>query len=156
MPHSLFFCKVCNLTKNVLFLYSTKIELFMPNIGVVSGMMEIKGQQIKIKLDVIRFLDNGVVVFYCPAVDVYGYGNNEKEARESLYVCMEEFFTYALENNTLHSELTRLGWRLDKKQQQVIPPVFSSLLRKNKTLNRIMDTRKFAKSNRTFIIPAIA
>ncbi|WP_300744497.1 hypothetical protein [uncultured Rikenella sp.] len=127
----------------------------MANSDVFAGTMNVQGRKIKVKLSVIKFEDGGCTVLYCPAVEVYGYGKTDAEARSSLSVCMEEFFTYTLQNNTLAEELDRLGWK-QNEEREIVPPSFSSLLRKSKILNGILNTRNFSKTDRNFDIPAFA
>lgn len=122
--------------------------------GTLSGSINIQGNRIQLDLPVILFEDGGCKVVYCPAVNVYGYGETEHAAQQSLEISLEEFFSYTLHKKTLSSELEKLGWKIKKKK--FTPPAFASLLDKNKTLHNILNTREFTKVERSFNIPAIA
>ena len=121
----------------------------------ISGVVHTHGKEIKLNLFVILFEDNGAKIAYCPAVNVYGYGMHEQEARESFEICLTEFIEYAVKKKTLIKELESLGWTI-KKQKRFTAPPFSSLLEKNKTLKKIMDTKDFKKISAPISIPAFA
>ncbi len=44
-------------------------------------------------LDLINFIENDTQIVYCP-LEVYGYGNDEKEAQKSFKIALAEFFKY--------------------------------------------------------------
>ena len=123
--------------------------------STISGSMQIGNKKVTVKLALLLFEDGGVNIAYCPAVNVYGYGNTSTEASKSFEVCLEEFFTYTLHKKTLVKELENLGWRI-KKEHKFYPPEFSSLLDKNKTLHKILNTRNFTKIDQDFTIPAFS
>ena len=52
--------------------------------------------QVRVRLSYILFEDGGQTVVYCPALDVYGYGADEREAKESFKVCMSEYLEASL------------------------------------------------------------
>ena len=66
-----------------------------------------------------------------------------------------EFFDYAIKKKTLVAELESLGWTI-KKEKKFTAPAFSSLLEKNKTLKKIMDTKDFKKINAPISLPSFA
>lgn len=121
----------------------------------VSGTVHTEGKFIKSNLFVIMFDDGNVKVAYCPALNVYGYGKQEQDARESFEICLTEFFDYSIKKKTLVAELESLGWTI-KKQKKFTAPAFSSLLEKNKVLKKIMDTKEFKKINTPISLPAFA
>lgn len=121
----------------------------------VRGTVRAEGKFIKLNLFVIMFDDGNAKVAYCPALNVYGYGQQEQEARESFETCLTEFFDYAIKKKTLVAELESLGWAI-KKQKKFTAPAFSSLLEKNKVLKKIMDTKEFKKINAPISLPAFA
>jgi hypothetical protein len=122
--------------------------------GVVSGKIKTNNKEIKVRLSYILFKDGGQTVVYCPALDVYGYGADEEEAKESFKICMGEFFKYTLNKKTFEDVLSQLGWQ--KKSKKYTPPLFSSLLSKNKTLSEILNTRPFKKVDTSVPMPAFA
>ena len=65
--------------------------------------------------------------FYAPALDLYGYGYTQEEAKKSFHIHLEEFIDYTIKNKTLHKELERLGWQL-KKNKQPEPPSLKEYL----------------------------
>lgn len=124
--------------------------------GTLSSQMNIAGKNIvKMRLPVVQFQDNGTEVIYCPALNVYGYGLTSAEAVDSLEISIEEFFTYTLRKKTLGAELEKLGWVI-RRSHKYRPPLFSSLIEKNKVLHKIMNTRPFYKTDHNFAIPAVS
>ena len=120
----------------------------------MAGTYKDAERTIVVDLSIISFEDGGARVCYCPALDVYGYGNDEQEAIDSLGISMEEFFRYSLAKKTLISEMEKLGWTI-KKQKRFTPPNLSHLLKQNKDFNKIFNTRDFHKINAGFAIPAV-
>lgn len=114
-------------------------------------MRETKAR-IKANLSVVLFKEDNIHIAYCPAVNVYGYGETDSEAKKSLEVCLSEFFKYTINKNTLTSELEALGWKI-KNQSKVRPPEFSTLLSKNSELKAIFDSKPFRKFDKGFAIP---
>lgn len=123
--------------------------------GTLSSEIKIKDRGIvKMRLSVIQFEDNGSFVVYCPALNIHGCGYTEDEAAESLSISIEQFFIYTIHKKTLQSELHKLGWTA-RRSNKYTPPSFSTMLEKNKTLHRIINTRPFLKQECSFNIPAI-
>lgn len=89
--------------------------------STISGSMQIGNKKVTVKLALLLFEDGGVNIAYCPAVNVYGYGNTSTEASKSFEVCLEEFFTYTLRKKTLVKELENLGWRIKKNINFTLP-----------------------------------
>lgn len=111
------------------------------------------GDRIATQLFVLLFIDDNSFVAYCPAINVYGYGVTEQEARDSFEVCLDEFFTYTLNKGTLFTELTLLGWRC-KNKQNLKPPTLVQLLSKNAEVANILNHKNFTKFDRSINIPA--
>lgn len=122
--------------------------------GMIAGKIQIDGKRLDVKLSLILFEDGGSMIVYCPAVNVYGYGQTQAEAERSFETCFEEFLSYTFRKKTFATELEKLGWTIHK-QRKFIPPTLSSLLDKNKTLHKIINTRNFTKLDRDFSLPAI-
>lgn len=112
-----------------------------------------KGELVKVSLDLISFMDEGVFIIYAPALDIYGYGYDENEARESFKVSLNEFLDYTLSKNTLHKELKKLGWEV-KSKKKFKSPAFDQLLSKNKELKEIVNNRSISKYQEDIAIPA--
>ena len=111
-----------------------------------SGKLEnIKGDELHVSLNLVQFNDDGVEVLYAPALEVYGYGNDFKEAQKSLDVCLREFINYTINKGTFESELERLGWKIkgSKSKRKYTTPTFSDLLINNNRLVDIVNTKDF-------------
>jgi hypothetical protein len=48
----------------------------------------------KVEVPVVFFEDDGIYYAHIPPLDITGYGKNEKEARHSLTVMVDEFINY--------------------------------------------------------------
>ncbi len=105
-----------------------------------------KGDELHVSLNLVQFNDDGVEVLYAPALEVYGYGNNFKEAQNSLDVCLKEFINYTINKGTFESELERLGWKIkgSKSKRKYTTPTFSDLLINNDRLVDIVNTKNFS------------
>ena len=109
------------------------------------GIMESKmGAYITVNISLIQFEDSGSQVIYAPALEVYGYGINTKEARGSFEECLLEFIDYTISKGTLNTELKRLGWKIKgkKSNRSYTIPDFSHLLRNNKRLIDLMNEKE--------------
>ena len=121
----------------------------------IKGVVMAQNKKIEINLFVVLFEDSGSHVAYCPALNIYGYGNSEIEAKDSFEVCLKEFFEYTINKKTLLAELKSLGWNV-KREKKFKAPNFSDLLASNKELRKIMDTKDFRKISEPFVIPAFS
>jgi hypothetical protein len=83
----------------------------------VEGSIGASNRTIEVSLSVILFKDNGSNVAFCPALNVYGYGETESEAKKSFEFSLSEFFRYTLNKKTLNSELEALGWKIKTRQE---------------------------------------
>ena len=125
--------------------------------GKAQGSISFEQHKIEVSLDLITFKEDDTVIVYCPPLEVYGYGLDENEARESFKVSLSEFFRYCLNKNTLRQELQRLGWQLKKsKYKPMIPPKITDLLTSNENLSRIYNNHDFMKTATSVSIPAVA
>lgn len=120
-----------------------------------STMIDKKKGIIRVQLPVILFKDGNIYVAYCPAVNVYGYGATEGEAKKSFEVSLSEFFRYTINKDTLASELEALGWKV-RHGSKYSPPEFSALLSKNADVQAIVNTKPFKKFDRGVNIPLSA
>jgi hypothetical protein len=121
----------------------------------VEGTIGASNRTIEVSLSVILFREEGSVIAFCPALNVYGYGETETEAKKSFEFSLSEFFRYTLNKKTLLSELEALGWKI-KRNSKFTPPQFSVLLSKNADLKAIFNTRSFKKFDKGVIIPLAA
>lgn len=108
---------------------------------------ELKGEwsddrhSVKVQLQVLLFIEDDVHYAYIPALDVLGYGQNEAEAKQSLNVCLAEFFRYTLDKNTFASELKRLGWQASNNKYEA--PVLTDQVASNEQLREILNHKQY-------------
>ncbi len=126
--------------------------------GRVTGKIKVADAgTVEVNLPVIIFKEDGSTISYCPALDLAGYGNTEKEASESMNVVMEEYFSYTIHKKTLDKDLKKLGWKVKKNMhKKMTPPSVSTSLETNENFKRIFDNNSFKKVDTTFQIPAVA
>lgn len=67
-------------------------------------------------LKLIIFLDNNHFVSYCPALQLSGYGENEKEAKAMMKVSLDDFWRnlFQLPEHVVYETLRNLGWSQDR------------------------------------------
>lgn len=101
-----------------------------------------KNGEYNIKVSVVQFQEDNVVVVYCPALDLSGYGYSDDEARQSFKTVLLEFIRYASNKGTLDDDLTAHGWRkLTTKGVSMVPPAMTDLLSSNENFNKIFNTQ---------------
>lgn len=109
----------------------------MPNAIVEKPPIESKD----VRLALFSYIDENVHVVYSPALNLYGYGNDEEEARQSFSVTLEEYLDYTRENGTLRRDLERLGWQIDVQSQSISAPPIEQVVRQNPDFNGILTNR---------------
>ena len=107
-----------------------------------ANYIKIDNKGIEIKLDVIFYSEDGIIIAYAPALDLSGYGQDDAEARNSFEVALHEYIKYTVENKTLDDDLKVHGWT--KEAGVIKAQDFSSLLANNKNLRDVVshDFRK--------------
>lgn len=113
-------------------------------------------KKITVNLSVILFNEEDTVIAFCPALDIYGYGLNQEEAKNSFDIALEEYFKYTINKNTLHADLTSRGWKIHgakAKKSRLDPPTMSELLLSNSDFGDIFNNHEFQKLNRAVEIP---
>jgi len=121
-----------------------KIEGQFPNQGV------------SVKLSLFTFIEDNVHVVYSPALDLYGYGNDEHEARHSFKVSLDEYVKYTTDKKTVEKDLKKYGWKIDKDHKTLNSPDVFSLLETNKSFRNIVNKKAFKKFDLDVQIPAFA
>ena len=101
--------------------------------GMVKAVFDRKQHKINIELNILSWEDDGVFFQYSPALDLVGYGSNEKEAGESFKAVLNEFVNYTDNKKTIYIELERLGWTVNKKKHRVTPPTSEQIFEDNET-----------------------
>lgn len=110
----------------------------------------------EVRLALLSYIEDNVYVIYSPALDLYGYGNDEGEARESFSVSLTEYINYTAAENTLSADLRRLGWGVNETSHTVTMPNWVELLQANPHLNDVVTNRPFKKFDHPARIPAFA
>ncbi len=98
-------------------------------------------------LSVVAFYKDETFMVYAPALDLYGYGKTESEARQSFRVVLEEFLRYTGNKNTLEEELKSLGWKVEKQGMlfTATAPDFKDLVMQNEELQEILELNDIRK-----------
>jgi hypothetical protein len=125
--------------------------------GTVSGTWSGGRNMVKCKLPIIIFEEGNCHIFYCPALDLSGYGNTESEASNSFNKVLSEYFRYTMNKGTLSEDLRRHGWTLRTSlKKRATPPSLGKLLETNEDFSRIFNNHDFRKIDKEIRIPAIA
>jgi len=69
--------------------------------GTLNGTWESRTNAIKYRLPVIIFKDQNNRIFYCPSLDISGYGATENDAYLSFQEVLKEYFRYTTNKGTL-------------------------------------------------------
>lgn len=124
--------------------------------GNLKGEKKFGNKSIKVNLQVLFFEEDNIYYAYMPSFDLTGYGNTEKEAKESLTVVLDEFLRYTLNKNTLFLEMQRLGWKIKSKKKPMYAPQMSDLINTNDQLKEIVNSKQYTTSNYQVNLPAFA
>lgn len=110
---------------------------------------------IGLNVAVFIFVDGGVTIAYCPALDLSGYGNTEAEARLSFSEVARQYIEYCVSKGTLLKDLEKHGWNVGK-HSHMNSPYTLSMLRKNKTLRDIVENKDYSKYSENITVPSMA
>lgn len=124
--------------------------------GIYKGNWQSGKHAINMSLPIILFEEEDTKIMYCPALEVYGYGDNQKEAEESFEISLSEYFGYTLNKKTFFEEMKRLGWQVKSKHKKITPPQMTDLLKNNENFNNIFNNYNFTKIDKNLSIPAFA
>lgn len=110
------------------------------------------------QLTLLYFIEEGLHYYYSPELDLYGYGQNENQARDSFTTSFAETISYMVNKNTLGAELKALGWTIKKNKNgfRFTPPLFSHMIEENEDVRNIVDTKVYTKYNHSVQLPAFA
>ncbi len=126
------------------------------NASVKNPIVE-PGQNISYDLALVLFEEDNVAFCFCPALDITGYGDSEKEARKSFDITLREYFDYTVKEKTLKKDLTRLGWHFSRGiKRKAVPPQFSELINKDEDFKRIIDTYPVKTIHKSIVFPVFA
>jgi len=125
---------------------------------LVSGNIDFdNGVKVSINLPVVVFEEDGTYFYFCPALDLNGYGKTEQLAFESLKTTLGIYFEYTLAKNTLREDLKKHGWKIPKsKVKPMIPPNLSQLLRDNIEFADIFNTKPIRTVSLPIEMPILA
>ena len=121
---------------------------------VLEGKFPAHGVQVKLSL--FTFIEDNVHVVYSPALDLYGYGNDEHEARHSFELSLGEYVKYTSNKKTIEQDLKKYGWKIDKRHKTLSSPDVSALLQTNESFREMVNNRPFKKYDLNVQIPAFA
>ena len=124
--------------------------------GKIKGEKKIGSKSVQVDLQVLLFEEDNIQYAYMPSFDLTGYGNTEKEAKDSLTVVLEEFLRYTLNKNTLFIEMQRLGWKIKSKKRPMFAPQMSDMINTNDQLKDIVNSKQYTTSNYQVNVPAFA
>jgi hypothetical protein len=125
------------------------------NLHYSGSLKDEKNNQVECRLAVITFEEGGIHFYYAPALDLTGYGNSDKEARDSFDTTLEQFFNYGLHKKTLFVELKKLGWKVSKKSVSK-PPSLVDMINKNEYLANIFEEKQYKKFDQNISLPTFA
>ena len=123
------------------------------------GSFENKDHKIEISLSVYSFIEEGIVCFYSPQLNITGYGMNETEAQESFEATLTEFFSYTTHKRTFLKALESLGWKIRSKRRSHVytPPVYENQISNNPQLVELLKSGKELKRfNHSVAVPSYA
>ena len=120
-----------------------------------ANYIKIHKSLLEVVLDVIVYKNEDMFYAYAPALDIAGYGYNQKEAKASLNIMLEEYFRFACEEHTLEEDLRQHGWKeAARRQEDFSSPSFMTLLRKNRQLQDVVSG-DFTKMSEQFSYSAV-
>ena len=99
---------------------------------------------VNMELTLISFIEDNVYFVYCPALDLTGYGDNEKEAKNSFSQTLKMYIDYTTDKKTFIQDLEGHGWMV-KNRKNLKSPDFDFLLQYNKQFKSIVNKRNFSK-----------
>lgn len=100
---------------------------------------------IEASLEVYIFTNDGCKIAYSPALDIFGYGKNEKEAKESFSVVIKDFFDSSIRRKTLDDYLLSKHWTRKKEESLFISPQVIAMAKNNDKFRNILSAPKFTK-----------
>lgn len=95
-----------------------------------------RNTEYRFSIDFFVFVEDGIYISYCPALDISASGSNFNEAVSNFYECFQLHIECCVENNTLIQDLELHGWKVNKVS--IIPPKFTFLMR-TPTMKHLID-----------------
>lgn len=115
-----------------------------------------EGKQLNAGLELYKFMEDGMTIIYCPALDLSSYGKDEEAAKNSFSETFRIHMTYCFRKNTLVSDLQKYGWKVKSiKQKKIKAPTTEEMLKQNSTLQDIIYNRAYEKIRQNVEIPEL-
>lgn len=111
---------------------------------------------VSVKLSLFTFIEDNVHVVYSPALDLYGYGNDEHEARHSFEVSLQEYVRFTSNKKSVVEDLKKYGWKIDKRHKTLNSPDVLTMLETNESFRNMVNDRPFKKYDLNVQIPVFA
>lgn len=100
-----------------------------------------------ISLSLFIWEEQGLYYVFSPALDLYGYGKDEPEAKDSFEFNLNEFVTYTENKKTIFKELERLGWTTNRKKNRIKAPDMEEMMIDNVDLRSILSNPNIKQEN---------
>jgi hypothetical protein len=84
---------------------------------------------------------------FSPALDLYGYGKDDAEAKASFEFNLLEFVNYTENKKTIFDELERLGWTTNRKKNRIKAPEITDLMIDNVDLRALISNPNVRQEN---------
>lgn len=112
----------------------------------INASLGVKDKNYHVYLSLVEFQEQGYTIIYSPALDLSGYGDDQKEAKESFKISLEEFLKYTTNKKTFDKALKKLGWNIkgSKKRPKYNPPTDTELLSNNDLYSDILNNKSFS------------
>lgn len=115
------------------------------------------GVKCNFNLGVYIFKEGDVYISYCPALDISGYGKDEKEAKDSFGEVMKQYIMYCVEHGTLAEDLRGHGWKVkDNGNGLFKSPDTESMLKRNPDFKDLLDNKEYSRYIEDISIPLMA
>ncbi|HBX44799.1 MAG TPA: hypothetical protein DEG28_02790 [Porphyromonadaceae bacterium] len=124
---------------------------------IFDGQLDTKRKSLRAHLEIYSFIENGIYIVYCPALDLSAYGQTEEEAKRTFEKTFEMHFSYCLNENSLYEDLKAHGWNIrGKKSKDIKAPGIDAMIKNNPVLRDILYHKEYSKYNTEVSIPDFA
>ena len=113
-----------------------------------------EGQMIYASMELYSFVENGINIVYCPALDLSAAGKTLTDARREFEQIFKMHIEDCVENGTLREDLLAHGWK--QKRSVLNAPKATSVLSRNPMLRDIVNNRNYRKDTRSIVLPRSA
>ena len=105
------------------------------------------------QIAIYSYIDENLHVIYAPSLALFGYGDDETEARQSFEITLTEYFDYQAENNTLEKDLLANNWQI--KENEFYQPSFQIMVQNDEEFSKILQ-KPYKKTNWVINLPIFA